>query len=368
MNPNDNDIDEIRFDDENLKNYDIKKLVGNGEFCDVYKAINRINGQVVALKRLKMRRIQNGQTRMECMREILVLRRLNHSNIIKHLDSFYAHNEIYMVLEYADAGDLSKMIRYLRVNNKLLSEMAILNYFTQICEALDYMHSKFIMHRDIKPANVLVMQNHTVKLADFGFSRLISSNTENVITVVGTPYYMAPERHFQLKYSFSADIWSMGCLLYELIMLYPPFYETNQHINMLIKKITDLDYKPIDSTLYSNGIRQIINNCLRLSPIERLNIQQILEMIRLIQSSHNNEQQNNNNNNDIDFNLILTRQRSKSLGNQIKNDDDNNNNNNNDDDEMDSIKQIQSSSTSSSSSSSSSFGLKKIYKNIKNMF
>ncbi|KAH9511871.1 Serine/threonine-protein kinase Nek6 [Dermatophagoides farinae] len=381
--------DKIRVDDDNLKNYEIKKLVGQGEFCDVYKAINRNDKQIVALKRLK---IQHGQTRIECSREILVLRRLNHPNIIKHLESFYAHNEIYIVLEYADAGDLSKMIKYLRDNNKLLSEMAILNFFGQICDALNYMHSKSIMHRDIKPANVLVKQNRTVKLADFGFSRLLSSNTKNADTLVGTPYYMAPERLDKLKYSFPADIWSMGCLLYELIILYPPFYEPNQCIDMLIRKIHKLDYKPIYSSAYSDEIRQIIDKCLRLSPNERLDIRQILVKINMIKQQHStsttmlnkNEECKNFHNDDdhhhhhhqFDFKLPITRQRSKSHGHPMDQIVDDNNDNDNDDDDDDNvmdIKQIHhhhqsSTSTSSPSSSSSSFRLKKFYKNIKNMF
>ncbi|OTF82017.1 hypothetical protein BLA29_004718 [Euroglyphus maynei] len=205
-----NHNDKIPVDDENIKNYMIKKIIGKGEFCDVYKAINRNTKQVVALKRLKIRQIQNAQTRIECLREIQVLRRLNHPNIIKHLESFNSFNEIYIVLEYADAGDLSKMINYLRFKNELLSEMAIVNFFNQICEALDYMHRNLIMHRDIKPANVLIKKNRTIKLADFGFSRILSPSKMNVITLVGTPYYMAPERLDKLNYSFPADIWSMG--------------------------------------------------------------------------------------------------------------------------------------------------------------
>jgi len=181
------------------------------------------NEKFVALKRIKFYDIQNSKMRMDCVKEVKLLQQLRHPNIINYNISFIERNELFIVLELADGGDLSKLIKYFQRRRQLLSERTILKYFTQVCSAVQYIHSKRILHRDIKPANIFMTSDGCVKLGDFGLGRFFSQNTRDAHSIVGTFYYMSPERIRESGYGFSSDIWSLGCVLYELITLDSPF-------------------------------------------------------------------------------------------------------------------------------------------------
>lgn len=191
------------------------------------------NDRFVALKRIKFYDIQNSTARINYLKEVNLLQQVKHPNIINFNISFIERNELYIVLELADGGDLSKLIRYFQKKNRLIPEQSILKYFTQVCSAVEYIHSKRILHRDIKPANIFMTSSGCVKLGDFGLGRFFSQNTRDAHSIVGTFYYMSPERIQESGYSFSSDVWSLGCVLYELITLHSPFSILNneQQIN-----------------------------------------------------------------------------------------------------------------------------------------
>lgn len=287
---------ELISDNDHLTHYDIKKLIGSGEFCDVFKATEKNgSGRTVALKRLKIRNMSfDGAARFDCLREIRLLRTLDHPNIIRHIESFFAagSGELFIVLEYANAGDLAKMLDYFRKRGIALNEKNVWNFFAQVVAGLRYMHSKHVMHRDLKPANVLVNRDGTVKLGDLGLSALLSATSDHARSLVGTPYYMAPERLSEREYTFSADIWSLGCLLYELVTLFPPFYEDNQSLAMLMRKIQLRQYRPLSATpTFGNSshppeVSAIIDACLVLEPAGRADIEWVYQIAKRMNRKH----------------------------------------------------------------------------------
>eukprot|EP00468_Gymnochlora_sp_CCMP2014_P013552 CAMPEP_0167746712 /NCGR_PEP_ID=MMETSP0110_2-20121227/3866_1 /TAXON_ID=629695 /ORGANISM="Gymnochlora sp., Strain CCMP2014" /LENGTH=1248 /DNA_ID=CAMNT_0007631509 /DNA_START=186 /DNA_END=3929 /DNA_ORIENTATION=- len=164
--------------------------------------------------------------------EVNILRNLRHPNIIQMLDVFETKNEICVVTELAH-GELFDVLE----DDKSLPEPVVQTVARQVVCALDYLHSHRIIHRDIKPQNVLFCNGGRVALCDFGFARLMSQHTTMLTSIKGTPLYMAPELVKEQPYNHTADLWSLGVILYELRVGKPPFFTNN--IYKLIRMIVN---------------------------------------------------------------------------------------------------------------------------------
>jgi NIMA (never in mitosis gene a)-related kinase len=124
-------------------------------------------------------------------------------------------------------GDLAYHVKKKRAKNEFFSETEIMNWFLQICMALEYVHGRKILHRDLKSQNIFLTANNTIKLGDFGISKVLESTCDQALTVQGTPYYMSPEICQSKPYTYTSDVWALGCILYELCTLKHAFSAEN---------------------------------------------------------------------------------------------------------------------------------------------
>jgi serine/threonine protein kinase len=153
-----------------LTDYEMEnaELIGRGKFSVVHRTRRRRDGKQVALKKIQVFEMMDSKCRNECLNEIKLLQSLGHPNIVQYLDAFIEDNELHVAMELAERGDLGGLIKQQAATGTPLEETSIWEYFTQISDALRYMHGQRVMHRDIKPANVFIMDSGVLKLGDLG--------------------------------------------------------------------------------------------------------------------------------------------------------------------------------------------------------
>ena len=161
----------------------------------------------------------------DMLAEINVMARMDSPYIVKYHDSFIAdENKVNILMEFCEKGDLHKMLRKRKDTSdkgkhKYLSENMVWNFFIQICIGLHYMHSNNILHRDLKTLNIFLTKETKIKIGDLGVAKILENFDNFVTSKVGTPYYLSPEVCEDRPYNSKSDIWSLGCILYEICSL-----------------------------------------------------------------------------------------------------------------------------------------------------
>ena len=187
-------------------------------------------------------------------------------------------------MDYADGGDLYSKINERKKLNKFMKEEKILDTFVQICIAVKHVHSKKVLHRDLKTQNIFTTKEGQVKVGDFGIcilfvtnliARVLQHTYDCAKTAIGTPYYLSPEICEEKPYNIKSDIWSLGCMLYEMVTLNHAFDADS--MRGLVMKILKCNYPPI-SSVFSKDLGDLIGDLLQRDPYKRPTIDKILSL------------------------------------------------------------------------------------------
>jgi len=237
------------------------KVIGRGQYGKAHLVRSNADQCKYIAKTIDLTCLSRKE-RETAEQEVELLRCLEHPNIVAYKDNFFMGETLVIVMQYCDGGDVSTFIKESASASpkKRIPEEVIMNYFVQILQALQHIHQKRILHRDLKTSNLfLTEKKKVVKLGDFGISRVLEGSIEAAITVVGTPYYMSPEVCENKPYTFKSDVWSLGCVLYELCMLKHAFSADN--LLGLVYKIVSDNYEKIPDR-YSSDLNSLIQGML----------------------------------------------------------------------------------------------------------
>lgn len=254
------------------ENYSFIRVLGKGSFGAAFLVIRKSDGVELAAKEVRLEGLSR-EDREAAGREIQVISRLNHPNIVRYVEHFEQEGTLFIIMEYANGGDLYSSIQSRR--GRLFTEEEVLHYFSQLCLALSYLHEQNVLHRDLKSQNVFLTKDNVVKLGDFGISAALRSAQELRETVCGTPYYFSPEMCLNQPYNSKSDVWALGCILYELATLRNAFDANNMY--SLVRKILRGVYPPI-SPSFSLPLSNLISRMLQLHPERRPPVRDILRV------------------------------------------------------------------------------------------
>jgi NIMA (never in mitosis gene a)-related kinase 1/4/5 len=262
-----------------LKKYKKVKYLGQGSYgAAILVSLKSNPHEQFVIKEIVIGHLKESE-QLATQNEVEVLKQMHHSNIAMYVESFVDNSKLYIVMEYADGGDLSAAIQRKKTavppggggggeiagpsSGVGWNEDEVMRIFVQICLALKHVHERNIIHRDLKAQNIFLTSKGIVKLGDFGIAKVLDATDGQARTQIGTPYYLSPEICDNVLYDTSSDIWSLGVILYELICLELPF--TAQSLPALVIKICSSDPSWVKiETSYSAQILTLVS--LSLSP------------------------------------------------------------------------------------------------------
>ncbi len=208
-----------------IEDYELGACLGQGSVGEIFAATEKSTEKQVAIKILLLAVSQDPVIRSRFEREIVILERLRHRNIVEVYGGGITNGRVFYAMEYVDAGSVKELL----IKYQKLPWTEVASIARQVCSALQYAHNHGIVHRDLKPANLFLMRDGSVKLGDFGIARDMRASelTQQGLTV-GTHAYMSPEQiNADSQIDGKADLYSLGCVLFELLVGHPPFQGTN---------------------------------------------------------------------------------------------------------------------------------------------
>ena len=257
-----------------VNGYTIKERIGVGSYGRVYKVFKK--NIYYVLKEIPLNSSNAAEKINSVQNEAEILSSLNNKYVVKFYESFKMNQNIYILMEYCDNGDLctflSKIKKTRKSDNYYLDEDFVWKLFIQMSIGLYYIHSKKIIHRDIKTLNIFLTKDLDAKIGDLGVAKILE-DTNHANTFIGTPYYVSPEMCKNKPYNEKSDIWALGCILYELLTFSHPFTANSQPA--LFIKILNSNFNPFPPGV-PEDLKHMVEFILQKDCVERPSMEEIL--------------------------------------------------------------------------------------------
>ena len=280
-----------------LKDFETLKILGKGSFSSVYLVKRKKDSKIYALKSVFLEKLSKKQQE-NSVNEVRILASIHNKNVISYKEAFWddSSSTLNIIMEYADDGDLLTKIKQMKQEKVYFEEEKIWDYAIQIIQGLKSLHDKNIIHRDLKSENIfLFKKNSLCKIGDMNVSKVLKEKL--LRTQTGTPYYASPEVWMNKPYSFKSDLWSIGCVIYEMCELRTPFNGKDMDelfVNICLNKTKRISEK------YSEELWLMIKKLLEVNVEKRYDCNQFLQSdivknkINELNSNNNNYYDNNN--------------------------------------------------------------------------
>ena len=257
-----------------MDGFKILSKVGEGSYSTVLKVQRIEDGNIYALKRVKFKKLSDKE-KQNALNEIRILASIKDKNVISYKEAFFDEKDssLGIVMEYADKGDLFQVINERKKTKNYFDEQEIWKTFVQLLKGLKSLHDLNILHRDIKSANVFLFEGGICKLGDLNVSKVARKGLG--YTQTGTPYYASPEVWEEQPYDSKSDVWSLGCVIYEMATLRPPFQA--QSMEELYKKVMRGIYPKISSK-YSEDLSDVLKLMIQVEVGARPSCDELLKM------------------------------------------------------------------------------------------
>jgi NIMA (never in mitosis gene a)-related kinase len=255
-----------------MNDFHIISKLGEGAYSTVFKVKRNIDNKIYALKKVKILNLSEKE-KENALNEVRILASVKSNFVVSYKEAFFDEkdNTLCIIMEFADRGDLYQKIVQHKKSAIFFEESDIWRIFIQLVKGLKSLHDLKILHRDMKSANVFLFSNGSAKLGDLNVSKVAKRGLG--YTQTGTPYYASPEVWKDKPYDNKSDVWSLGCVLYEMITLRPPFRA--QNMEGLFNKVCKGQFSRIPER-FSDDLFQVVQFLLQVNPISRPSCEQIL--------------------------------------------------------------------------------------------